>query len=234
MQLRTRFIDDALRAFAARGGTQVVLLGAGYDSRAVRLRTELPTLRYYEVDHPATAAVKRTLLPELADANVRFVTWDFQQQPMAALPEALRAQGHDRTQATLTIWEGVTMYLDVQAIEATVATVAAYSTPGSPLVFTYFDRARSIDRPTRRARAVSWLVASVGEPFRFGWAPTELPEWLQAHGFGLQQDVHAGGLAQQLLPPEHQHWVTDRDRHFAIAERASAPSGRVAARRREA
>ncbi len=218
MQLRTRFIDDALRAFAARGGRQVVLLGAGYDSRALRLRAELPGLRYYEVDHPATQAMKRELLPELVDAAVRFVVWDFQNDPMAQLPHALAAQGHDRSQPTLTIWEGVTMYLEPAAIEATVAAVAAYSCIGSQLVFTYFDRDR-LQRPGLRTRALSRLVASVGEPFRFGWQPTALPQWLAQRDFTLHDDTDACVLAKQLLPQQYQHWVSRDGRRFVIADR---------------
>ena len=222
MQLRTRFIDDALRAFAADGGRQVILLGAGYDSRALRLRAELPDLRFFEVDHPATAAVKRALLPELAQTSVRFVTWDFLNQPMAGLPDALGVQGHDRSRPTLTVWEGVTMYLYLPAIEATVAAVAAYSSAGSPLVFTYFDRERQLGRaPSLRARALSRLVASVGEPLRFGWSRAKLPAWLAQHAFTLQRDVDSAELSQTLFAPEYRHWVTRPGRHFAIATRSS-------------
>jgi methyltransferase (TIGR00027 family) len=62
MQLRTRAIDDLVLAFAARGGRQIVLLGAGYDCRAVRLAPRLPGARWFEIDHPATQARKRALL----------------------------------------------------------------------------------------------------------------------------------------------------------------------------
>ena len=227
MQLRTRFIDDELLAFGAapagakaQGGTQIVLLGAGYDCRALRLSRELPGVVFYEVDHPATQAVKRDVLAGVAPASVRFVPWDFEEKPMTALSGALAALGHDRTRPTLTIWEGVTMYLRAPAIAASFAAIRSFSAPGSKLVFTYFDREQRIERPSMRGRALSRLVASVGEPFRFGWSPAALPAWLAARGFLLEEDVEDGELSVRHMPTRHQHWVGPEGRRIAVAERA--------------
>ena len=89
MQVRTRVIDDALRAFVARGGRQLVVLGAGYDCRALRL-PELAGVRVLEVDHPATQGHKREVLERLHAASpATYVMWNFEQRPMAELPGAL-------------------------------------------------------------------------------------------------------------------------------------------------
>lgn len=229
MQLRTRFIDDKLLTFAAapagaraQGGTQIVLLGAGYDCRALRLSVELPDVVFYEVDHPATQAVKRDVLAGVtsASAAVRYLPWDFEQKPMTALSSALAALGHDSTRLTLTIWEGVTMYLRAPAIAASVAAIGSFSAPGSKLVFTYVDREQRIERPSMRGRALSRLVASVGEPFRFGWSPAALPAWLAARGFLLEEDVEDGELSVRHIPARHRHWVGPEGRRIAVAERA--------------
>jgi methyltransferase (TIGR00027 family) len=121
LTLRTRAIDDMLRAYAAGGGRQVLLLGAGLDARAWRLAAELPAgMRWVEVDHPATQAAKRaallkTLLPPPAAAaaaaplptpDVRFVAHDFEAMPMDALAAALRDAGLSKQAPLLTIWEG--------------------------------------------------------------------------------------------------------------------------------
>lgn len=225
MQLRTRFIDDQLALFTrANPGTQIVLLGAGYDCRALRLTRELNGAVFYEVDHPATQAVKRDVLAGVggASASARFVPWDFESQPMMALAGALATLGHDALRPTLTIWEGVTMYLHPAAIEASFAAVRSYSSPGSRLVFTYFDRERRLERPSLRGRALSRLVASVGEPFRFGWSPGRLPAWLTERGFQLVEDVEDGELSARHMPSHHQHWVGRDGRHIAVAERSSS------------
>ena len=143
MQVRTRVIDDALREFVAAGGRQVLLLGAGYDCRAHRLAEHLEGAAVFEVDHPATQRRKRKILDSSTQPRgaARYLPWDFERQPMADLPAALAAAGHKASEPTLVVWEGVTMYLTKDAIEATVAAVRVLGAAGSRLVFTYFDRA---------------------------------------------------------------------------------------------
>jgi len=103
MQVRTRLIDDAVRGFVAAGGRQLVVLGAGYDCRALRL-TELAGARVMEVDHPATQRHKRAVLDRLGvHAPVQYLAWDFETHPMDDLPGALADAGHDAAAQTLTI-----------------------------------------------------------------------------------------------------------------------------------
>src|SRR5688572_9755234 len=196
MQVRTRAIDDVLHRFVAGGGTQVLILGAGYDCRASRFAGELVDAHVFEIDHPATQARKRAVLDRAGGRarNVTYVGWDFEIQPTRELPFALAGLGHDAARPTLTIWEGVTMYLTERAIDETVAAVRDLSAPGSPFVLTYFDR-RHLARPTLTQRLLARCVARGGEPFRFGWDPTELPGWMRARGFSLAWDRSAQALA---------------------------------------
>ena len=116
MALRTSAIDAAVRDAVARGATQLVILGAGYDGRAWRMK-ELAGVRVFEVDHPATQNAKRSHLNELPPpiGNVSFVPVDFERESLDA---ALDAAGHDRTRPTCWIWEGVVMYLTRDAMRA--------------------------------------------------------------------------------------------------------------------
>lgn len=99
------------------GIRQVVTLGAGFDCRFYRLQ-ELGSVAGFEVDQPSTLALKisrlRTLL-EKATTNVRFVAIDFEHQKLA---DRLRAEGFDRRQPAIFIWEGVTNYLTAEAVDA--------------------------------------------------------------------------------------------------------------------
>ncbi|HEY1954605.1 MAG TPA: SAM-dependent methyltransferase [Polyangiaceae bacterium] len=215
MQLRTRAIDDVLREFVRGGGRQVVLLGAGFDCRALRFARELAGATVFEVDHPATQARKRAVLANDVGAKTEYVAWNFEERPVAELPAELAARGHDASKPTLTIWEGVTMYLRPRAIDDSVAAVATYSAPGSRLVFTYMERTL-VENPTLRARAGAAIVGLVGEPFRFGFEPSELAGWLGARGFTLARDATMKELARELLGDEkllsHEH-----GRHVATA-----------------
>jgi methyltransferase (TIGR00027 family) len=220
LQVRTRALDDALRSFTRAGGRQVVILGAGFDCRAERFSAELDGARVFEIDHPATQARKRAILDRAGadQSRVVYLPWDFEHQSVDDLPSALAAAGHDRARPTLTIWEGVTMYLTEPAIEATVAAVRAFSTPGSPFAISYFEKKR-IERPPMDAAVLFALVRRFGEPFKFGWDPPALPSWLAARGFRLRSDRAEVQLAAELLPARWRSRVAAAGRHIAITER---------------
>jgi methyltransferase (TIGR00027 family) len=169
----------------------------------------------FEVDHPATQARKRAALGN--EGRAAYSGFDFEAQPAAALPDALASHGHRRNQPTLTLWEGVTMYLTEEAIDSTLAAVRAYSAPGSRIVFTYFEKDRMLRHRGLSHRLLRRFVASVGEPFRFGWDPNELPAWLKARGFELLSDRTEEELARSLLPPEAASRVEGLGRHVAVA-----------------
>ena len=220
VQVRTRAIDDVLVEFAAGGGRQLVLLGAGFDCRAARFADVLGAARVFEVDHPATQRRKRAAMAGERQAPVAYVPWDFETQPVSDLPDALAALGLDPTAPTLVVWEGVTMYLTERAVEGTLAAVRRLGAPASPLVFTYFERWR-IQRPDSAAlRAAAGVVARIaGEPFRFGWEPAELRGWLGARGFVLERDSSEAELAK-LLPPGWRSHVRPFGDHVAMARTA--------------
>jgi methyltransferase (TIGR00027 family) len=221
MQLRTRVIDDDVAAFAAAGGRQVVLLGAGFDCRAWRLAA-LAGATVYEVDHPATQAKKRSIMAgEPAAARLVFVPWDFEHEPLSALPARLKSEGHDDRARTMTVLEGVVMYLTAPALDATFSCIASYSAPGSPLAMTYLDR-ELIDRRSTVFAARHAAVRIFGEPFHSAFDPAELPGWLAARGFGCERDESAGEAGTRLLglTPSSAKGMRTTLSHFALARRA--------------
>jgi len=70
----------------------------------------------------------------------------------------------------------------------------------SELAMTYL--ARTSGRPSFATRAVQAMVQRLGEPFKFGWAPEQLPEYLEVRGFELQRDVAIADAARELMPPD--------------------------------
>lgn len=217
MQVRTKVLDDALQSFLAAGGTQVVILGAGFDARAWRLREALGDAVVYEVDHPATARAKRQRFGD--HARVRAIAFDFETDPLASLQARLEALGHRADAPTLTLWEGVTMYLTERAFEATLDAVAAYSARGSQLAFNYIDRAIG-DRPAPSARIVAAVVSAVGEPFKLRFSPAALATELGRHGFHVDDDRGFDEHAARLLPAPWSR-VVRRGRRVATAERTA-------------
>lgn len=180
LSLRTRAIDDAVVAEADAGTRQLVLLGAGLDARAYRLEALRDTV-VFEVDHPSTQREKRARVPSRhAAKEVRFVRVDFECDSLA---EALRGAGHDPSLRTTFLWEGVTMYLERRAVDATLRTLEALSAAGSLLAMTYY-----APKETAEGVLVGLYVRVLGEPFRLRMAPEEVRELLGRHRFAAETD----------------------------------------------
>jgi methyltransferase (TIGR00027 family) len=144
MTVRTRFIDEALERAIAGGATQVVVLGAGFDSHAYRCRDLLAHVRVFEVDRPAMQALKKQRVNEVLGgppANLTYVAIDFQHED---LPDVLTRHGYDPAQRTFFIWEGVTMYLPEEAVRDTLRFAATHP-PGSGIVFDFVYRAMIVN-----------------------------------------------------------------------------------------
>ena len=132
---RVRYIDDYLKQCVNDGIGQLVILGAGFDSRAYRFGELLKGIKVIEVDHPATQATKKKklvkILGELPN-NLLFISMDFTKD---ALEEALPKGGYDESAKTLFIWEGVTEYLNLEAVKGTLSFIVKHSGPESSVIF---------------------------------------------------------------------------------------------------
>jgi methyltransferase (TIGR00027 family) len=186
--LRTRYTEDALRTAVANGVRQYLILGAGFDSFALRLPAFARHLRIYEIDHPVTQALKRQRLRDcglIPPSCVQYLAADLSQEE---LPAALARASFDPTVQTFVSWLGVTMYLTRAANLATLRAIAQSVAPGSELVFTYFDLERGLQE-SGRVRALSERVAALGEPFRSGFDPATLGADLRGCGWTLREDL---------------------------------------------
>jgi len=137
--VRDRLTEDSLRAFASAGGGQCVLLGAGFDSTALRRPTGLESLRMIEVDHPATQAVKLKRAANISDARAQHsgfetLALDFERE---RLPAALARSSFDSHAPTFFVWQGVVYYLSDRAIGEVLADLSRLAAPGSELMFDF-------------------------------------------------------------------------------------------------
>jgi methyltransferase (TIGR00027 family) len=196
--LRNRWHEAAIAAARAEGVEQIVLLGAGYDTTALRLR--LPGATLFEVDAPPTQRAKREVIRRhgLPDHAVRYVPCDFERD---VLSERLRENGFDPRARSLVAWWGVSFFLSEEAVRTTVADVAALTAPGSVFLFDYLD-SRVVDgttafRGARRARAA---VARRGEPYTFGLGRDEAARLVSSLGFDVENNLSITELARLFGP----------------------------------
>ncbi|OGQ10049.1 MAG: hypothetical protein A2138_21725 [Deltaproteobacteria bacterium RBG_16_71_12] len=201
---RHRFMDDALARALARSGdervAQVVVLGAGYDTRAWRFAAELAGRPVFEVDFPSTSKRKEDLAHKAARALpgtvVRRVQVDFLAE---TFEEPLVRAGFTRGARTFVVWEGVSMYLTRAAVKATLGLVRSLSAPGTELVLDFW---YLLDAPDLRAAAHRFsanLLHLLGEPVLFGIHPEDAGAFLSREGFELVDLADAAALTQRYL-----------------------------------
>ncbi len=182
-QFRTVMLDRAIAAGAAP--EQLVILGAGLDSRAWRLEALKDTI-VFEVDHPASQAWKRERASMLAArlitpkaVDIRYVPMNFERDRLAPL---LESAGFDGMKSTFWLWEGVTMYLAPAVVDANLGAFAALSAAGSRIALTYLRK-----RNGRVPRAL--LLAVFGEPLRSAFTPQEMTELARSHSWRVESDT---------------------------------------------
>lgn len=160
---RTSFYDDVVQRRPAVI-EQLVVLGAGLDTRTARL-PQGAKARCFEVDTPKTQAFKLEMLRRagIEASAVTYVSASFQNEDWLG---QLVAAGFDPEKATLFTWESVCMYLDGPAVESTLRTIASLA-PGSVVAFDYLAKWLVMDR-SALGRCVRAILAALGEPWTFG------------------------------------------------------------------
>lgn len=196
---RTKYIDDLLLQTMQHGVQQVIILGAGFDTRGLRL----PFLKQWpviEIDHPNTAALKtRTLnaLPGQLPANIRYLQTDFNTQSLDAL---LQEHQVDMNIPTTIIWEGVTNYLTREAIDHTFSMLEKFI-HGSYVIFTYIHK-QVLEQPDTFFGAVKLLkdLDDIEEHWTFGFNPEELSNYLSRFNYTLLEDAGAAEYREKYIP----------------------------------
>lgn len=219
--VRKRYLEDACRRALAGGISQVLVLGAGYDTLALRLHREHPDALFVECDHPATQRVKRRFLEEraLAGPNLQLLPVDLGRRGLgeviASLPE------YRSTADTLLIAEGLTMYLQPRDMDALFAFLRGSAGVGSRFAFTFMEPQGDgeIGFPGSSPFVRPWLRL-VGEPFTWGIRRDDLAAYLEERGFRLEEMATADTLRERYLAPAGLAGRRlARGEHIAVARR---------------
>jgi methyltransferase (TIGR00027 family) len=192
---RCRYMDDYLRACLQSGTVQVVILGAGLDSRAYRDDLLQENVKVFEVDHPATQTFKINRVEKILGGlpvNVTYVPVDFNTETL----DKLLSSGFDASLKTLFIWEGVTQYLTAEAVDATLEWIRLHVAPGSAIIFDYMVLPPPELAPARPERSVlhALLVRLSGETREYGIEKGQIEAFLGQRGFTNVVEADAGRL----------------------------------------
>jgi methyltransferase (TIGR00027 family) len=216
--LRVAAIDAELRAAVGDGARQLVILGAGLDTRAFRM-PDLGDVAVFEVDHPATQTYKRrrsSSLPVVAK-SLTFVPVDFERG--GSLSAALGEAGLRARDRTAWIWEGVVMYLTDEALGRTVDEIARCSSPSSTLIVQYHEPSAPVVNGHHGVRRL--LLTLWREP-QLGLRPPEvMHSQVRRVGFDVVSDTRPSDWAHRLgarAPSGHNAAIT----HLLVARRPAA------------
>jgi methyltransferase (TIGR00027 family) len=197
---RTRYIDDAVENALSKGIGQLVILGAGFDTRPYRL-ANLERVKVFEVDLPSVQEDKKKRLQKYFGGlpeNVAFVPMDFDTQ---SLEDALTSTALEASRPVVFVWEGVTQYTSEEAVRRTLGFVRN-SAPRSVLIFTYV--LKSIieghsDIPG--GKEIMEVVAKNNAPWVFGLEPSSVASFLTPFHLSLIEDVGSLNYQERYLKP---------------------------------
>ena len=186
--IRARLTEDVVDSELARGASQYVILGAGLDSFAYRRPDLVDRLRVFEVDHPASQEWKRRRLEEIGvtpPANLAYCAVDFESE---SLVDRLTDSGFDWDSRSTFSWIGVTMYLSVDAIRATLRAIGS-SARGSAIAVTYNQPPTTLDDFSRDVTTtLAGAVGDMGERFISFFTPSEAATLMRDEGYVDVQD----------------------------------------------
>lgn len=180
---RVRYIDDVVKSSIEGGITQLVILGAGYDTRAYRING-LKKLKVFEVDQLATQTVKIEKIKEIFGSlpdHVEYVAVNIGKEELG---QGLGSKGFDTSKKTLFIMEGLIYYLEPSVVDDLLAFIVRNSAQGSAIVFDFFPRSMVEGTCVSEVgKRIYDRLNRYGEPLRFGIDDSLLDTFLAQRGF---------------------------------------------------
>jgi methyltransferase (TIGR00027 family) len=196
---RTRYIDEYVNECIDDGIEQLIILGAGYDSRAYRIEKLKGKVTVFEVDHPATQNRKIEQVKKMLGSlpsDVVYVPIDFNKEELS---QKMLQSGYDANKKSLFIWEGVTPHLTAEAVDGTLHFVATNSAPGSSIIFNYILKSvvdgtcqvegAAVIREAFSRGGITDFSSSQGDRLRFGIEEGTIEAFLSERGFGRIKDI---------------------------------------------
>jgi methyltransferase (TIGR00027 family) len=219
---KARYIEDYLNQCIEDGIEQLVLLGAGYDSRAFRFNALKEKVKVFEVDHPDSQRVKKEKVKKIFGSlpgNVTYVSVDFNNEN---LNEKLLESGYAKNLKTLFIWEGMIYYLTAETVDETLAFISNNSGERSSIIFDYAFESFIAGR-VKEAEKMIRKCEQIGEPLTFGIEEGTVEEFLCKRGFCQVKQMNAQSLDNTYFKGTNRK----SSRCWAVAHATVKPQERI-------
>jgi methyltransferase (TIGR00027 family) len=192
-----RYAEDEVERCALRGIRQYGILGAGFDTFALR-RGDLG-MQVFEIDHPDVQALKRERVAQ-ADAKPtslpEYVPIDFE---TTRLSEALAKSSYDSSAPAVFSWMNTLPYLTVEATRATLEELGRVTAAGSRLVVNYSARVALSQEQKDYFAQLKAVMESSGEPYSSNWAPEDFEACLAESGFRVVEHATEDDLTRRYF-----------------------------------
>lgn len=199
--VRTIWFDRIFEQALKRNDSQIVVLGAGYDTRAIRFREFINDVRIFELDIHTTQQHKKECLARHSVSIPEQLTFVSVDLNSASITDALLSAGYDRTLNTLFIWEGVSYYLSSETIDAILELIRSNAKVGSTIAFDYaLLSPRTINAYGVQELSEYMRSENQGEPIRFFLAEEEkTADFLKERGFEIIDHQTSEQLEKEFL-----------------------------------
>jgi methyltransferase (TIGR00027 family) len=210
--LRKRYLEEIARDALRNGFHQVVVIGAGFDTLALRLHETFAETKFFEIDHPATQRVKKRVVEKhhAQKRNLKFISLDLAHGNLEG--SLLSSADYQPETTTLFVAEGLLMYLAPAEIDLILEFIRAHSGAKSRLVFTFMETQSDGRIGFRESSRVvdAWLRLR-GESFKWGSKRERIGDYLAARGFAVRDIITSETLRARYLTAEHL-------RHLSLAD----------------
>jgi len=200
---RTRYIDNIFKESIENGIDQILIFGAGFDSRAIRFAEKNMKTKIYELDslHTQTAKIKQYRKRGISiPKNTIFIPIDFN---VDSLSEKLELNGFESNKTTLFILEGIIMYLNKEAADELFKWIYELAVPESRVIFDYiYASVLRRENIYYGEKSIYRRVNSVQEPWLFGIEKGEMEAFLKNYNFKLIQNLDSEDLEKMFFRDE--------------------------------
>jgi methyltransferase (TIGR00027 family) len=180
---RKVFCENSVREAIEKGATQVLVLGAGYDTLGMRLAPQYPNVKFFEIDSPSTAHSKIEGLVKIGKPeNLIVIPEDLGEK---ALKKVLEENNDwDSEAKSVIIAEGLLQYLAPSAVKELFIQCNDITGEGSKIAFTYTGKGKN-GRPYAgpHTKLVMWILKITGEPWLWSATKYELKNLLNETGW---------------------------------------------------
>ncbi|MBN1410362.1 MAG: SAM-dependent methyltransferase [Spirochaetales bacterium] len=215
---RTKFIDNLCKESINEGVEQIVIFGAGFDSRAIRFGKMNENLKIYELDTDYTLQAKigqfkkrKILLPE----NTVYIPVDFN---IDSPPEKLLENGFKPDKRSLLILEGIIMYLTEKAVDELFGVIDRLTSTGSRIVFDYIHAAvLKRENLYYGESSIYKTVSNAGEGWRFGFEKSNVSSFLEKYNLKLIRNLDSEDLEKLYFKDENNNIIAKINGTHCIA-----------------